>query len=329
VRKSKHNFAVAAVAASVCSTCWAAPTTITFGANHDATIFQNNVNNGSGGGNVLISGTNGAQISPRRAILEFDIAGHVPAGSLIQQVQLTLVLGQFPNVGAQPTSSIGLHRVLVDWGEGTTQQQIPPNDTFGGLGQGEPATDGDVTWNARFFSATTPTLWATPGGDFAPTAGALTVVSRNLNTGYVWSSSSALVSDVQGWLVAPSTNFGWLLLNIVETTPATFRGFYSREVATEALRPALSVTYLLAGDFDGSGGVGGPDFVNWKGGFGTATDATHTQGDANGDGDVDGRDFLVWQQQFGAGPPAAVVPEPGPAALACICAAALCRRLPR
>jgi len=329
VSKSILCLAAVAVAAGVCSRCWADPTTITLGASHDATIFQNNVNNGSGGGNILISGTNGAQISPRRALIEFDIAGQVPAGSLIQQVQLTLVLGQFPNVGAQPTSTIGLHRVLVDWGEGTTQQQIPPNDTFGGFGQGEPATEGDVTWNARFFSATTPTLWATPGGEFAPTAGALTVVSRNLNTGYVWSSTPTLVSDVQSWLDVPSTNFGWLLLNIDETTPATFRGFYSRHVATEALRPVLSITYLLAGDFDGSGVVAGPDFVNWKGGFGTNAGASHMQGDANGDGDVDGRDFLVWQQQFGAGAAASAAPEPGSAMLAWFCAAVFCRRVQR
>ena len=298
-------------------TCGAA--TITIGASRDATIFENNVDNGSGGGNGLFVGTNGAGHSPRRAPIAFDISGSIPAGSRVLNVQLTLHLGQFPNVGAVATSTIGLHRLVNNWGEGTTQQQVPPNDTFGGLGQGAAATDGDVTWNARYFSASTPTPWDTPGGDFAPVAIASTVVTRTLNTGYSWTTNSALESNVQDWLDNPSTNFGWMLVNADEITPATFRGFYSRQTATSAFRPKLSVTYALAADFDGNDLVDSLDLSQWNSSFGMHETATPAQGDANGDGDVDGADLLVWQRQFGTPPlmPAvSAVPEPSAFALA-------------
>ena len=297
---------------------------MTIEASRDATIFENNVNNGSGGGNGLFSGTNGAQNSPRRALIGFDVAGNVPAGALIQDVQLTLFLGQFPNVGAQPTSTIGLHPVTADWSEGTTQQQFPPNDTFGGLGQGAPAVNGDVTWNARVFSATTPTPWTATGGDFVPAVSASTVVTRTLLSGYVWGSTEALVSDVQGWIENPASNFGWMLVNAQETTPATFRAFYSHETATAALRPQLSLTYVMAWDFDANDVVDAADLANWKANFGASGVATHAQGDADGDRDVDGSDFLVWQRQLGSGAPAspstASVPEPATLMLACVAA---------
>src|SRR5262245_18019913 len=54
-------------------------------ASRDTTIFQNNVNNSSGGGNGLLAGTNGTG-SPRRGLVGFNIAGAVPAGSTTQSV---------------------------------------------------------------------------------------------------------------------------------------------------------------------------------------------------------------------------------------------------
>jgi hypothetical protein len=300
--------------------------TVTIGASRDATIFQNNVDNGSGAGNGLIAGTNGAGNSPRRALIGFDIAGSVPEGSIVQSATLTLFLGQFPNVAATPTSTIGLQRILADWGEGTTLEQNPPNDTFGGQGQGASAVAGDVTWNARFFSAISPTPWTNPGGDFAAAISASTVVTRSLNTGYSWNSTDAMVDDMQGWLDDPQSNFGWMLVNADEATPATFRGFYSRQTATASLRPQLSLSYVLAGDFDGNDVVDGADLAHWKAGYG-AVNATHAQGDANGDGTVNGNDFAIWQRQLGrsAGAPsvATAVPTPEPTGFALIFLAAL------
>src|SRR5258705_506363 len=132
----------------------------TIGASKDNTIFQSNVNNSLGAGQAIFAGTN-AQSSPRRGLIQFDIAGSVPAGSTINSVQLTLFLNQ---VGSAATSSptIRLYRLANEWGEGTAG-----NSTNGvsGIGQGFAAGEGDATWNARHFSPTTPTLWRTGCGD--------------------------------------------------------------------------------------------------------------------------------------------------------------------
>lgn len=299
--------------------------TMTLGAKQDATMFQNNPDNGSGGGNGLFAGTNGAQTSPRRALIAFDVAAGLPSGVVIHDVELTLFLGQFPNVGAVASSTIGLHPVVSSWGEGLTQLQTPPNDTFGGLGQGAAALDGDVTWNNRFHSATTPTAWNNAGGDFEPTSSASIVVTRDLNTGYVWNSTDAIVDDVQGWLDNPPSNFGWMLKNADEVTPATFRGFYSRQTATAALRPQLAVSFSLPGDFDHNDVVDAADLAVWQSNAGLGSGALHTQGDADLDGDVDGGDFLVWQRQVGQTPnPPAVsaIPEPATAGLLAVALAA-------
>jgi hypothetical protein len=186
------------------------------------------------------------------------------------------------------------------------------------LGQGAAALDGDVTWNNRLHSAAAPTPWNNAGGDFEPTSSASTVVTRNLNTGYVWNSTDALVDDVQEWLDDPQANFGWLLKNADEVTPATFRGFYSRQTATAELRPHLTVSFSLPGDFDHNDVVDAADLTVWQSNAGLGAGALHTQGDADLDGDVDGGDFLVWQRQVGQTPnPPAVsaIPEPATAGL--------------
>jgi hypothetical protein len=228
---------------------------VTLGASKDTSLYQNNVNNSSGGGNAIFAGTNG-DISPRRALIAFDVADSIPAGATITDVQLTLFLGQVAGSGmggGGGNSTIELHRLLADWNEGTTQQQNPPNDSFATLGQGAPAANGDATWNARMFPAT---LWTNPGGDFVPMPSATLSVGSVLNAPYVWGSTGNLVSDVQQWLSTPASNFGWELVNADETTARNFRAFYSRETATAALHPQLQITYTdaaIAGDFNSDG----------------------------------------------------------------------------
>src|SRR5690606_21232083 len=49
---------------------------------------------------------------------------------------------------------------------------------------------------------------------------------------------------------------------------------------------------MVAGDFNGDGGVDGADFVIWQTNFPNNSGvATLNMGDANGDGNVDGADF--------------------------------------
>jgi hypothetical protein len=91
------------------------------------------------------------------------------------------------------------------------------------------------------------------------------------NTGsYTWPSNSETIADVQGWLDAPGTNFGWVLHNDEVGAPPTTKRFVSRNSSNTANRPALLVTYTLAssatavpsgnGCVVGSGGIAEPDF---------------------------------------------------------------------
>jgi hypothetical protein len=211
--------------------------TITIGAIKDASIFENNVDNSNGAGPGVFAGTNGMD-SPRRGLIEFNIAGSIPAGATINAVQLTLFLGQVAGNDLTPRT-IGLFELAADWGEGTTGS----GGTIGGTGQGFPANPGDATWNARFFPGA---LWTTPGGDHNPTVSASTVVTSVINNPYTWLTTPRLVSDVQGWLNTPATNFGWELINLDETTATDFRAFYTREFTDTTLRPQLQITFTPA-----------------------------------------------------------------------------------
>ncbi len=182
----------------------------------------------------MFAGTNGMD-SPRRALIDFDIAANVPTSATITSVQLTSFLGQVAGNDQTPRT-IGLYELTADWGEGTTGSSM----MIGGTGQGFPANPGDATWNARFFPGT---LWTTPGGDHNATASATSVVGTAINAPYTWQPTPALVSDVQAWLNTPATNFGWELINLDESTATDFRAFYTRDFSGATPRPQLQVTF--------------------------------------------------------------------------------------
>src|SRR5262245_21338906 len=199
----------------------------------DNTIYQNVVNNSSGGAFTMFAGTEGTT-SPRRALLAFDIAGSIPSGSTIQSVQLTLTLQGVAGGDTTPRA-IGLRRLVSNWGEGTAGA----GQGGGGTGNGFAANAGDATWLQNFFGTTS---WANPGGDFAAAVSGTATVSQTLDSPYVWASTPGMVSDVQAWLNAPATNFGWEVVGD-EAVARTFRQFYTREAANAAFRPALVVNF--------------------------------------------------------------------------------------
>src|SRR5438445_12464476 len=81
----------------------------------DATLFQSESGNSDGGGSTLFAGeTNSA--GARRALLKFDIASKVPAGSTITSVTLQLNAVKVHGI-AEPFE---LHLLTASWGEGTT-----------------------------------------------------------------------------------------------------------------------------------------------------------------------------------------------------------------
>src|SRR5438132_6148091 len=116
----------------------------------------------------------------RRGVLAFDIAGSIPAGSTITGVTLSMNMSRTPTGVAYP---VELHKLLADWGEGTSQAS-------GEEGDGEPATPNDATWRHRFFDTI---FMAAQGGDFSATVSASQSVS--VVGPYTWSSPQ-MVADV-------------------------------------------------------------------------------------------------------------------------------------
>jgi hypothetical protein len=159
----------------------------------------------------------------RRGVLAFDIAGHIPQGSTITGVSLSLSMSR---TSSDTSRTVALHKLLADWGEGTSHAQ-------GEEGMGAPATPNDATWRHRFYDTI---FWTTQGGDFSAT------VSASQSVGpigqYTWSSTQ-MIADVQSWLNNPASNFGWLVLGD-ESTARTTKRFDTRESASP---PVLTIVY--------------------------------------------------------------------------------------
>src|SRR5262249_37685622 len=99
----------------------AAADSVVIGASKDNTLYTDGTGRTSNGaGQYFFAGQSG---SVRRAVLAFDIAASIPAGSTIQSVQLTLHCSRAP-VGAPPVGCT-LNRLLADWGEGTSDAGDP------------------------------------------------------------------------------------------------------------------------------------------------------------------------------------------------------------
>jgi hypothetical protein len=162
----------------------------------------------------------------RRGVLAFDIAGNIPPASTITAVSLSLNMSRTPTTTAYV---IELHKLLADWGEGTS---VAPGEE----GDGAPATPNDATWRHRFFDTI---FWTTQGGDFSATVSASQLVGAVGQ--YTWSSAQ-MVADVQAWLDNPASNFGWLMLGD-ETAIATAKRFDTRESASP---PMLTIEFTPA-----------------------------------------------------------------------------------
>ena len=174
----------------------------------------------------------GTRPAVRRAVLAFDIAGNIPAGSTIDSVQLTLYVDKVAQTAA---FNVTLHRLLANWGEGTS------NTGNSKQGQGELPTTGDATWHHTFYP---DQYWSLPGGDFSLTTSGVKSVG---NVGfYTWGSTSGMVADVQSWLGTPAQSFGWIILSD-ETTTQTTKRFATRESTGQtsgvSWKPKLVVIY--------------------------------------------------------------------------------------
>jgi hypothetical protein len=208
--------------------------TVMLVSSRDTTIYQANSRNSDGGAPSMDAGNN-SDGSACRALIGFDIANNIPAGSTITSVQLSLVLAHRP-MNETMQRQVELHPLLADWGEGTAGQGTGTNGA--GTGYMTHADGTSATWSHRFYD-TVP--WTNPGGDFVATASGSTMVGTTINVAYLWNSTPAMVNDVQSWLDNPSSNFGWLLLGD-ESAASVERVFLTREAPTGG-QPLLVVTY--------------------------------------------------------------------------------------
>jgi hypothetical protein len=200
--------------------------TISIFPSKDNTLYEFDPKEGdhsNGAGFHFFAGENGMG-ELRRGVLAFDVAGTIPAGSRITAVSLTMNMSM-TQAGAR---TVDLHRLLADWGEGTSHAPM-------GEGDGAPATPNDATWRHRFFDSV---FWTTQGGDFSAT------VSASQSVGgigqYTWSSAQ-MIADVQSWVNNPASNFGWLVLGD-ESTIATAKRFDTRESASP---PVLTIQFRV------------------------------------------------------------------------------------
>ena len=205
--------------------------TATVGAAQDNTLYENlegGLSNGAG--QHFFAGRTGQQGGGMilRGLIRFDVAGHVPPGSIVNRVQLRL------NASSPKARSgmIALHPVQSPWGEGMS---MAPN----GEGKGGPPTAGDATWIHTHFDQA---FWVNPGGDFDQEASASLVVSGN--GPQMIEGTLAMVTDVQGWLDNPESNYGWLIRQADEANAQAIR-FDSRHHNEPGVRPSLIIEYSL------------------------------------------------------------------------------------
>ena len=210
----------------------------------DNTIYQgtdatqadpNFEDNSCGAGTNLFAGqTNNGLL--RRALLRFDIAGQIPAGSTINSATLTVTVNR---AGGNVPQTMTLRPVTQDWGEGMANC-----DAVRGGGQGIDADPGDATWLDSHFQQT---AWSSAGGDFGAISASALVDDGNGAQG-IWDSSSAgngaMVTDLQNWLDIPGTNNGWEIVGLEGAGQST-RRFSSREGSNV---PTLTIDFTPTGD---------------------------------------------------------------------------------
>ncbi len=216
---------VSTALALVLTATMAQPNVVTIQAQRDNTMFIEGPES-NGAGDYLHIGTNG-QGELRRALIRFDVAAAIPPGSTINSVQLGLYMSN----SLAGFVDIELHPLLASFGEGTSNASM-------GEGGGAPAAVNDATWINRFHPGTP---WSTPGGDFVASASAtLQIVGVGF---YTWSSTPALVADVQSWSSSPAGNHGWVLMTPDEFSVPTAKRFNSRTHPSGTTRPKLIVDY--------------------------------------------------------------------------------------
>lgn len=203
---------------------------VTIVPDRDNSLFEDaagSLSNGSG--QYLFAGRTLQGLS-RRALLRFDVAGQIPAGSTITSASLTLHVSR----GVSSIVPMSVHRMSAEWGEGAS-------DALDEEGTGIDAEPGDATWLNTFYPGST---WTNPGGDFVGTPSAIASIGGVGFWTWGGESTTGLIADAQAMLDQPGSNFGWMILGDEFDTPPTAKRFDSRENPEPSFRPVLRLEYI-------------------------------------------------------------------------------------
>lgn len=204
---------------------------VVIAADKDNTLYESRTGGLSNGvGLRLFAGRTGSG-GLRRGLVEFDLSGKVPAGSIISGATLTLEM-VMTSSGPQ---TVSLHRVLAEWGEGTS-------DAPSGEGMGTSSTPGDATWLHTFFDTD---FWSNAGGDFVASPSSSAAVAGE--GFYTWGPTAQMAADVQGWLDNPGGNHGWILIGNEAFLP-TAKVFSSKDHPLRKVHPMLTVEFMILTD---------------------------------------------------------------------------------
>ena len=144
MRSSKISLALILTTALGCTAASSVnATTISIIPSKDNTLYEYDPAEGdhsNGVGFHFFAGEN-AMGELRRGVFAFNIAGSIRPGSTIIGVTLSLNCSR---VSSDTARTVELHKLLADWGEGTSHAP-------GEEGDGAPATTNDATWRYRFF----------------------------------------------------------------------------------------------------------------------------------------------------------------------------------
>src|SRR5690606_14248924 len=120
----------------------AAQSPVRIGTSKDNTLYESPTGNlSNGAGSLCFVGVTGGG-GKRRALVAFDVAARIPAGSVITKVDLVMTAMKAASFSP---ATIGLHDVLADWGEGASV-------AGSGQGGGGLAQPNDATWIHTFFN---------------------------------------------------------------------------------------------------------------------------------------------------------------------------------
>ena len=141
------------------------------------------------------------------ALLRWDISS-IPPGSVIESATITLT------VSGSSTQPYNLYPLMRSWSESA------------------------ATWNR----ATTSVNWQAPGATGAQDRGSTVIgsITANRTGAYTITLNSAGIELVQGWVNAPTSNYGMILVNTASSDGLDFR---SSNYSTASARPKLVITY--------------------------------------------------------------------------------------